>query len=135
MVCYTLCYKKCYKKKRRIAGLGNSAADYTALATTLTERGLAVETASVNRLDWARNAAGLADVNWWRGTLSPRPTVDWCVTSPQGMPYHCRSAELIASTRDSSSKLPALTLLLCKASKPQVQLPPMNASHCIIRRH
>ena len=36
-----------------------------------------VEVASVNRLDWARNAAGLTDVNWWRGTLSPRPTVDW----------------------------------------------------------
>ena len=40
-----------------------------------------VETASVNRLDWARNAAGLTDVNWWRGTLSPRPTVDWCARS------------------------------------------------------
>jgi hypothetical protein len=60
------------------AGLGNSAADYTALATSLQERGLVVETTSVARLDWARNAAGLADPAWWRGTLSPRPTVDWC---------------------------------------------------------
>ena len=60
------------------AGLGNSAADYTALATSLQERGLVVETTAVARLDWARNAAGLADPAWWRGTLSPRPTVDWC---------------------------------------------------------
>ncbi|KAK9827302.1 hypothetical protein WJX81_002605 [Elliptochloris bilobata] len=60
-----------------LPGLGNSAADYNALAASLKERGLIVETAEVSRLDWARNAAGLTDVNWWRGTLSPRPTVDW----------------------------------------------------------
>jgi hypothetical protein len=29
------------------------------------------------RYDWARNAAGLADGAYWRGTLAPRPTVDW----------------------------------------------------------
>lgn len=88
----------------------------------------------MNRLDWARNAAGLADVNWWRGTLSPRPTVDWCVTSLKACHITAALRSFIASTRDFFSKLPALTLLL-KASKPQVQLPPVNASHCIIRRH
>lgn len=28
----------------------------------------------------ARNAAGLTDVNYWKGTLKPRPTVDWYLT-------------------------------------------------------
>jgi hypothetical protein len=31
----------------------------------------------ISRLDWSRNAAALADVNWWKGTLKPRPAVDW----------------------------------------------------------
>lgn len=33
--------------------------------------------ASVSRLDWLRNAAGLIDPNYWRGTLRPRPVLDW----------------------------------------------------------
>jgi hypothetical protein len=41
-------------------------------------RGLAVEVARVSRPDWLRNAAGLTDVSYWRGTLQPRPTVNWC---------------------------------------------------------
>lgn len=40
-------------------------------------RGLAVEVARVSRPDWLRNAAGLTDLNYWRGTLQPRPTVNW----------------------------------------------------------
>lgn len=43
----------------------------------LQERGLAVEVARVSRPDWLRNAAGLTDISYWRGTLQPRPTVNW----------------------------------------------------------
>ena len=38
-------------------------------------------TAQVARWNWLRNAAGLADLNYWRGTLQPRPTVDWCASA------------------------------------------------------
>ena len=62
-----------------LPGLGNSAADYADLAAKLRARGLAVAVAPVERYDWARNALALADPNWWRGTLKPRPAVDWCV--------------------------------------------------------
>lgn len=33
--------------------------------------------ANVSRIDWLRNAAGLVDPNYWRGTLKPRPVLDW----------------------------------------------------------
>ncbi|KAM1811367.1 hypothetical protein ACFX11_028272 [Malus domestica] len=33
--------------------------------------------AKVSRIDWLRNAAGLVDHNYGRGTLSPRPVLDW----------------------------------------------------------
>ncbi|KAL2515261.1 lipase [Forsythia ovata] len=33
--------------------------------------------AKVSRIDWLRNAAGLLNPNYWRGTLSPRPVLDW----------------------------------------------------------
>lgn len=36
-----------------------------------------MEVADVSRLDWARNAYGLRFPEYWLGTLSPRPTVDW----------------------------------------------------------
>lgn len=38
---------------------------------------MAVKTAAVSRPDWSRNAAALTDSNWWKGTLKPRPAVDW----------------------------------------------------------
>mmetsp|Transcript_42427 Transcript_42427/g.100690 ORF Transcript_42427/g.100690 Transcript_42427/m.100690 type:complete len:329 (+) Transcript_42427:170-1156(+) len=60
-----------------LPGLGNSSGDYTALSTLLTDRGLHVETASVARIDWMRNAAGLRYRAYWTGNLKPRPTVDW----------------------------------------------------------
>jgi len=63
-----------------LPGLGNNAADYADLASTLQGRGLAVEVAPVQRIDWSRNAAALTDVNWWKGTLKPRPAVDWYLT-------------------------------------------------------
>ena len=60
-----------------LPGLGNNSKDYAILAEDLRKRGLKVDIAKVTRLDWFRNAAGLFDVNYWRGTLEPRPTVDW----------------------------------------------------------
>ncbi|PNW80345.1 hypothetical protein CHLRE_07g313550v5 [Chlamydomonas reinhardtii] len=60
-----------------LPGLGNNAADYGPLAAKLEARGMAVEVAQVTRPDWGRNAAALTDVNWWKGTLKPRPAVDW----------------------------------------------------------
>ncbi|KAM1048839.1 hypothetical protein ACFX1X_028244 [Malus domestica] len=33
--------------------------------------------AKVSRIDWLRNNAGLVDHNCGRGTLSPRPVLDW----------------------------------------------------------
>ncbi len=44
------------------------------------DRGLAVATARVSRPDWLRNAAGLRYAAYWRGTLQPRPTVNWRVS-------------------------------------------------------
>ena len=46
-------------------GLGNNTGDYARLV------------ARVTRPDWLRNAAGLADASYWRGTLRPRPVLDW----------------------------------------------------------
>eukprot|EP00884_Botryococcus_braunii_P005659 jgi/Botrbrau1/15094/Bobra.0255s0007.1 len=60
-----------------LPGLGNSEADYAPLATALKSRGLAADIAAVRRIDWLRNALGLADINYWKGTLKPRPVVDW----------------------------------------------------------
>jgi len=60
-----------------LPGLGNAAADYAPLKELLRAEGLAVEVADVARVDWLRNAAGVVDPNYWRGTLKPRPTVDW----------------------------------------------------------
>lgn len=61
-----------------LPGLGNASGDYAQLAIDLMECGVAgVETAPVARLDWARNAAGVVKADYWRGTLAPRPTVDW----------------------------------------------------------
>lgn len=60
-----------------LPGLGNNASDYDEIASQLRQRGLDVEVVQIARLDWARNAAGLLDINWWKGTLKPRPIVDW----------------------------------------------------------
>lgn len=62
-----------------LPGLGNAAGDYAAISEDLRAHGLAVATAPVARWQWLRNAAGLTDSNYWKGTLQPRPTVDWCV--------------------------------------------------------
>ncbi|KAK3280552.1 hypothetical protein CYMTET_11611 [Cymbomonas tetramitiformis] len=64
-----------------LPGLGNASGDYDTLVQSLSSQGYAVSVASVRRIDWLRNAAGLVDPNYWKGTLSPRPTVDWYLNS------------------------------------------------------
>lgn len=72
-----------------LPGLGNNKKDYDAIAADLEEQGLIVNVAEVTRIDWLRNAAGLVDINYWKGTLTPRPTVDWydahAHASPSGL--------------------------------------------------
>ncbi|GFS35463.1 stress-inducible protein [Actinidia rufa] len=58
-------------------GLGNNKSDYEKLEVTLKGHGVPTVVAKVSRIDWLRNAAGLADPNYWRGTLRPRPVLDW----------------------------------------------------------
>lgn len=59
-------------------GLGNNLGDYQKLTQTLNDKyGVPTVVAKVSRIDWLRNAAGLVDPNYWRGTLRPRPVLDW----------------------------------------------------------
>jgi pimeloyl-ACP methyl ester carboxylesterase len=59
-------------------GLGNNSGDYLKLEQTLNENyGLSTVVAKVSRLDWLRNASGLIDPNYWRGTLEPAPVLNW----------------------------------------------------------
>ncbi|XP_055817733.1 uncharacterized protein LOC129886872 [Solanum dulcamara] len=60
-----------------LPGLGNNTSDYENLALILKSYGVAAAIAKVSRIDWLRNAAGLLDTNYWRGTLRPRPVLDW----------------------------------------------------------
>ncbi|CAA7061467.1 unnamed protein product [Microthlaspi erraticum] len=60
-----------------LPGLGNNSGDYKKLEVTLGEYGVPAVVAAVSRLDWFRNAAGLVDPAYWRGTLRPRPVLDW----------------------------------------------------------
>lgn len=57
--------------------MGNNTSDYEKLKHTLNGYGVSTVVANVSRADWLRNAAGLVDPNYWRGTLSPRPVLDW----------------------------------------------------------
>ncbi|XP_057954847.1 uncharacterized protein LOC131148901 [Malania oleifera] len=60
-----------------LPGLGNNSGDYDKFARTLEGYGVPIVVAKVSRFDWFRNAAGLVDPNYWRGTLRPRPVLDW----------------------------------------------------------
>ncbi|GMH17454.1 hypothetical protein Nepgr_019295 [Nepenthes gracilis] len=60
-----------------LPGLGNNSEDYQPLQLTLKEYGVPSVVAKVSRIDWLRNAAGLLDPNYWKGTLRPRPVLDW----------------------------------------------------------
>ena len=86
-------------------------------------------TARVARWNWLRNAAGLADLNYWRGTLQPRPTVDWYV--PSLWPDYAASAGP-SKTADRS----ATVAYVRKASSDPIWLPqacPCNCS-CVLMR-
>ncbi|KAM5554374.1 hypothetical protein ABKV19_022648 [Rosa sericea] len=65
-----------YRPAVLLPGLGNNSADYKKLEITLRGYGVSTVVAKVARIDWLRNAAGLVDPNYWRGTLSPRPVLD-----------------------------------------------------------
>ncbi|KAJ1277712.1 hypothetical protein BS78_04G024700 [Paspalum vaginatum] len=76
-----------------LPGLGNNTGDYARLAAALRDdHGLpGAVVARVSRPDWLRNAAGLVDANYWRGTLRPRPVLDW---------YLNRVEEAVAEARE-----------------------------------
>ncbi|CAG9461014.1 unnamed protein product [Pedinophyceae sp. YPF-701] len=76
-----------------LPGLGNNAKDYDGLADLLRDRlDVHVDVAQVARLDWARNAAGLVDPNYWKGTLKPRPTVNWYLKRTEAAVKRAREA-------------------------------------------
>ncbi|KAH9321197.1 hypothetical protein KI387_015836, partial [Taxus chinensis] len=58
-------------------GLGKSAGDYQQLASSLEAKGVRTFVAEISQLDWLRYASGLLDGNFWKGTLCPRPLLDW----------------------------------------------------------
>lgn len=58
-------------------GLGNNSKDYHGLVMTLQSYNIPSVVVKVSRIDWLRNAYGLADPNYWKGTLKPRPILDW----------------------------------------------------------
>ncbi|CAI5461978.1 unnamed protein product [Closterium sp. Yama58-4] len=60
-----------------LPGLGNNSADYAELVALLEAQGVVAEVARVARPDWLRNAAGLLQADYWKGTLKPRPILDW----------------------------------------------------------
>ncbi|KAK6162785.1 hypothetical protein DH2020_002626 [Rehmannia glutinosa] len=66
-----------YRPAVILPGLGNNTNDYQKLALILSDYGVPSVVAKVSRIDWLRNAAGLLDSNYWRGTLRPRPVLDW----------------------------------------------------------
>ncbi|KAL3537213.1 hypothetical protein ACH5RR_000579 [Cinchona calisaya] len=66
-----------YRPAVILPGLGNNTNDYDKLALILNDYGVPTVVVKVSRIDWLRNAAGLLDLNYWRGTLHPRPVLDW----------------------------------------------------------
>ncbi|PON56664.1 GPI inositol-deacylase PGAP1-like [Parasponia andersonii] len=86
-----------------LPGLGNNSGDYDKLQITLKEYGIpSVVVAKVSRLDWLRNAAGLLDPNYWRGTLRPRPVLDW---------YLKRVDDAVQEAKDLSQSATTLSLI------------------------
>ena len=69
-----------------LPGLGNCQSDYAPLKEDLEQRGFTVQVAAIARVDWLRNAAGILDSSYWKGTLQPRPTVDWYLTRVRPVP-------------------------------------------------
>ncbi|XP_048534277.1 uncharacterized protein LOC125513252 [Triticum urartu] len=86
-----------------LPGLGNNTGDYARLAAALRDgHGVPSVVARVSRPDWLRNAAGLADPSYWRGTLRPRPVLDW---------YLNRVEEAVSEARELSSPDGKLSLI------------------------
>ncbi|KAG6423267.1 hypothetical protein SASPL_113658 [Salvia splendens] len=73
-----------------LPGLGNNTTDYQKLALILKDYGVPTVTAKVSRIDWLRNAAGLLDSNYWRGTLRPRPVLDWYLQRVEEAVYEAK---------------------------------------------
>eukprot|EP00899_Mesostigma_viride_P026950 jgi/Mesvir1/743/Mv17344-RA.1 len=63
-----------------LPGLGNNTADYDKMVANLKDYGLSASSINVARVDWLRNALGLLDSAYWKGTLQPRPVLDWYLT-------------------------------------------------------
>ena len=76
-----------------LPGLGNCSEDYDAFKLELESRGFCATVARVIRPDWLRNAAGLTSLSYWKGTLEPRPTVDW---------YLSRIADAVKEAKETS---------------------------------
>lgn len=91
-----------------LPGLGNNAEDYDELKRLLVDDHdhAFVKVLDVRRVDWLRNAAGVVDQNYWKGTLSPRPTVDWYLEKISAAIESVR-AEALAAGDDA----PNVTLL------------------------
>ncbi|KAJ8486363.1 hypothetical protein OPV22_018848 [Ensete ventricosum] len=74
-----------------LPGLGNNTGDYMDMAMTLREGyGIPSVVARVSRVDWLRHAAALLSPGFWRGSLRPRPLLDW---------YLERVAEAVAEAK------------------------------------
>ncbi|CAJ1936874.1 unnamed protein product [Sphenostylis stenocarpa] len=86
-----------------LPGLGNNSGDYQSLKQTLNDKyGISAVVAKVSRLDWLRNAAGLVDPNYWRGTLQPKPVLDW---------YLERVEEAVQEAKESANGFETVSLV------------------------
>ncbi|XP_015958376.1 uncharacterized protein LOC107482415 isoform X1 [Arachis duranensis] len=92
-----------YRPAVILPGLGNNSGDYHKLEQTLEDKyGMPTVVAKVSRVDWLRNAAGLVDPNYWRGTLQPRPVLDWYLKRVDDA---VQEAKLLAQQQDASISL------------------------------
>ena len=91
-----------------LPGLGNNAEDYEELKRILVDEHdhSLVRVLDVRRIDWLRNASGVIDRNYWKGTLSPRPTVDWYLHKITAAIESVRAEAL-----ESNGDAPNITLL------------------------
>lgn len=79
---------------RGLQGLGNNTGDYKDMAMTLREGyGIPSVVARVSRVDWLRHAAALLSPGFWRGSLRPRPLIDWYCTVLAALTLFTATAE------------------------------------------
>ncbi|CAL9152494.1 unnamed protein product [Musa hybrid cultivar] len=77
-----------------LPGLGNNTGDYKDMAMTLREGyGIPSVVARVSRVDWLRHAAALLSPGFWRGSLRPRPLIDWYCTVLAALSLFTATAE------------------------------------------